>query len=111
MMLKLLVVTHSGQTQYGQQMSVLLLDLPTNSIDLASYPPFICNSPSIACHSTLLLALISRLLPWPSKAVHSQSSQRSARANKLSSLTVDAPPPGCRLQPGPHRSAPSTAWS
>lgn len=51
----------------------LSLDLPTNSIDLASsYPPFICNSPSIACRSTMLLALISRLLLWPSKAAHTE---------------------------------------
>lgn len=81
-----------------------------NDFASSSYLPFICNSQSLACRSTLLLALISRLLSWPLEAVLSKPSSRLS-ANSLSSLTVHATPPGCRLQPGPHRAAPPPARS
>lgn len=73
-----------------------------NRLDLSmtSCPPLIVNSQRITCRlQHIASGLHQSLAPR-------RGNQRRSAVNKLFSLAVHTAPPGCRLQPSPHCSAP-----
>lgn len=106
--LKLLVVAqvrHSNNSNW-----ILLLNFPHKLIDSASRcPPFICNSPSIACSSTIAFGLNQPLAHVAIKGSMHRPGPRTMLTGFLS-LAVYTAAPGCWVQPGPHCSAPPSAW-